>query len=102
MPEITRYRCITPSFSPSTHHRRKLMDGEQPTSTWSDFVNYCRSPSNGHKGFGRFFEAVYGPVSTPFGTAIAGWEQVSFHSVYAVSASILTIENADRVGNPKL
>src|SRR5689334_1462427 len=28
MPEITRDRCITPSFSPSTYHRRKLMDGE--------------------------------------------------------------------------
>ena len=28
MPEITRDRCITPSFSPSTYPRRKLMDGE--------------------------------------------------------------------------
>src|SRR5215213_6601342 len=28
MPETTRDRCITPSFSPSTYHRRKLMDGE--------------------------------------------------------------------------
>lgn len=74
----------------------------QPTVGWCDFVTHCRSPSNGHKGIGKFFEAVYGPVSTPFGTAIAGWEQISFHSVYAVSPSILTIENADRTGNPKL
>src|SRR3954470_5699433 len=29
MPEITRDRCITPSFSPSTRHRRKLMDAEE-------------------------------------------------------------------------
>src|SRR3954449_6530295 len=28
MPKTTRDRCITPSFSPSTYHRRKLMDGE--------------------------------------------------------------------------
>src|SRR3954452_24337606 len=28
MPENTRDRCITPGFSPSTHHRRKLMDGK--------------------------------------------------------------------------
>ena len=28
MPEITRDRCITPSFSPSTYHHGKLMDGE--------------------------------------------------------------------------
>jgi hypothetical protein len=28
MPETTRDRCITPSFSPSTYHRGKLMDGE--------------------------------------------------------------------------
>src|SRR3954464_12731117 len=28
MPETTRDRCITPSFSPSTYYRRKLMDGE--------------------------------------------------------------------------
>ena len=26
--ETTRDRCITPSFSPSTYHRGKLMDGE--------------------------------------------------------------------------
>src|SRR3954447_23254351 len=34
MPETTRDRCITPSFSPSTYHRRKLMDGEG-TKRWS-------------------------------------------------------------------
>src|SRR3954453_9207529 len=28
MPETTRDRCITPSFSPSTYPRGKLMDGE--------------------------------------------------------------------------
>jgi hypothetical protein len=28
MPETTRDRCITPSFSPSTHHHGKMMDGE--------------------------------------------------------------------------
>jgi hypothetical protein len=28
MPETTGDRCITPSFSPSTYHRGKLMDGE--------------------------------------------------------------------------
>jgi len=28
MPKTTRDRCITPSFSPSTYHRGKLMDGE--------------------------------------------------------------------------
>jgi hypothetical protein len=28
MPETTRDRCITPSLSPSTYHRGKLMDGE--------------------------------------------------------------------------
>jgi ketosteroid isomerase-like protein len=28
MPETTRDRCITPSFSPSTYHRGKLMDGK--------------------------------------------------------------------------
>src|SRR3954447_23155234 len=28
MPETTPDRCITPSFSPSTYHRGKLMDGK--------------------------------------------------------------------------
>src|SRR3954452_3897064 len=31
MPETTRDRCITPSFSPSTYHHGKLMDGEHTT-----------------------------------------------------------------------
>src|SRR6185503_16253968 len=31
--ETTRDRCITPSFSPSTYHRGKLMDGEPATPT---------------------------------------------------------------------
>src|SRR4051812_28303778 len=35
MPEITRDRCITPSFSPSTRHRRKLMNGEELVSSAS-------------------------------------------------------------------
>src|SRR3954449_11309891 len=34
MPKTTRDRCITPSFSPSTYLRRKLMDGEG--ADWSD------------------------------------------------------------------
>src|SRR3954471_1012572 len=33
MPKTTRDRCITPSFSPSTYHRGKLMDGEQRDRT---------------------------------------------------------------------
>ena len=28
MSERTQYRCITPSFNPSTRHNKKLMDGE--------------------------------------------------------------------------
>jgi hypothetical protein len=75
----------------------------EPTSGWRDFVTHCRSPSHGHTAFGKFYEAVYGPVSAfPAGTPVAGWEQVSFHSDYAVSRSILTIENAARVGNLRL
>src|ERR1051325_10580032 len=34
--ETTRDRCITPSFSPSTYHRRKLMDGEGIDKTFPD------------------------------------------------------------------
>jgi hypothetical protein len=73
----------------------------QPTQDWDDFVNHCRSPSNGHKGFGRFYEAVYGPVSNALGTAIPEWEQMSFHSAYA-TRTVLDVKNANRRGGPKL
>src|SRR3954465_13860175 len=56
MPETTRDRCITPGFSPSTHHRRKLMDGEAGTRTdvagklFSVLPNHAASTGtdNGH------------------------------------------------------
>jgi hypothetical protein len=35
MPETTRDRCITPSFSPSTYHRGKLMDGKGCFARWA-------------------------------------------------------------------
>lgn len=73
----------------------------QPTADWSDFVNHCRSPSHGHKGYNRYYESVYGPMSNALGTAIAGWEQTSFHSVYAVS-TVLNVENANRRGTPMI
>src|SRR3954462_8610389 len=38
MPKTTRDRCITPSFSPSTRHRRKLMDGEPTDFTNTDAI----------------------------------------------------------------
>jgi hypothetical protein len=74
----------------------------QPTPDWVAFVSHCRLPSNGHKGFGRFYEAVYGPVATALGTAIEGWEQMSFHSPFAVSSSILTVVNDNHRGTPML
>src|SRR4051794_2200721 len=57
MPETTRDRCITPSFSPSIYHHGKLMDGEGaactcaaitvssaiPTATWF-MAATCRLP----------------------------------------------------------
>jgi hypothetical protein len=43
MPETTRDRCITPSFSPSTYHRGKLMDGELGTLA-------CCQLTEGHSG----------------------------------------------------
>src|SRR3954452_13738426 len=48
MPEITRDRCITPSFSPSTRHRRKLMDGEppKPNENESFFAKRERDPKD--------------------------------------------------------
>ena len=42
MPEITRDRCITPSFSPSTYPRRKLMDGEGLSSSGTENLHRHR------------------------------------------------------------
>lgn len=53
----------------------------QPTTDWIEFVNHCRVPSYGHKGLGRFYDAVYGPVSATLSVAVAREEQLSFHSV---------------------
>jgi hypothetical protein len=72
----------------------------QPTPDWLDFVNHCRMPSYGHKGYANFYDAVYGPVSGTIGLALPDEEQLSFHSVYAIS--LLTIQNADRRGTPTL
>src|SRR4051794_15662408 len=73
----------------------------EPTQDWVDFVDHCRSPSHGHKGFGKYYEAVYGPYANALGTAIAGWEQASFHSVYAVG-TVLNVENANVRGIPTI
>jgi hypothetical protein len=71
----------------------------QPTADWETFINHCRSPSYGHKGMNRYFEVVYGPMSNALGTAIAGWEQMSFHSGYAVS-TVLEVVNDSLRGTP--
>src|SRR4051794_18822119 len=60
MPETTRDRCITPSLSPSTYHRRKLMDGKyrKPTSRRLPltYILWSRGPSIRERG--KVFAAV--------------------------------------------
>src|SRR4051794_1035809 len=46
MPKTTRDRCITPSFSPSTRHRRKLMDGEVCDGSCEIFSCFFYVPNN--------------------------------------------------------
>jgi hypothetical protein len=73
----------------------------QPTADLEDFVNHCRSPSYGHTGMKRYYELVSGPMSNALGTAIAGWEQMSFHSGYAVG-TVLEVVNDSLRGTPEI
>jgi hypothetical protein len=57
----------------------------QPTIDWREFIEYCRQPSDGHKGPQLFFDAVFGPVANPTGDAYPDLEQLSFHTSYAIS-----------------
>ena len=57
----------------------------QPTPDWVEFVNHCRSPSDGHRGLNVFYDVVYGPVSNQRAESISHHEQLSFHSDYAIS-----------------
>src|SRR3954462_1851783 len=67
MPEITRYRCITPSFSPSTRHRRKLMDGESRDPE----MHQTKKGNQGYFGMKAHIggDAASGLVHTVTGTA---------------------------------
>src|SRR3954447_23548719 len=53
MPKTTRDRCITPSFSPSTYHRGKLMDGEGAYTITSHNSILWKEISNSHKVLDR-------------------------------------------------
>ena len=56
-----------------------------PDSEWQDFINYCRTNFNGHKGPGIYYDAVHGPVSTALNESAYRLEQLSFHSPHAIS-----------------
>jgi hypothetical protein len=72
----------------------------QPTPDWQDFVSHCRIPSCGHKGFGNYYQAVYGPSSATVGGAIPDWEQLSIHTDDAVK--LLSVVSTPRCGGPML
>jgi hypothetical protein len=72
----------------------------QPESDWSDFVTYCRYGITSHRRRrpNRFYDVVYGPVSTFRGTAFPDYEQLSFHTTNAVN--VLRLVRAQRVQPP--
>jgi hypothetical protein len=70
-----------------------------PDSEWQDFVKHCRHTMDGHRGPGLYYAAVHGPVSTATNESTLRLEQLSFHSVHAISAlSRISV----RRGNPRL
>jgi hypothetical protein len=57
-----------------------------PDQEWQDFVKHCRTTMNGHKGPGVYYDVVHGPVSTVTNESALRLEQLSFHSISAISA----------------
>jgi hypothetical protein len=71
-----------------------------PDSEWRDFVAHCRSGAGRHKGLGRYYEAVYGPVQIVSGEWWK-YEQLSFHSSPAARALTGQIKDV-HLGRPTL
>jgi Protein of unknown function (DUF3990) len=71
----------------------------RPTADWKDFVMYCRSNGRNHYPGGAFYDVVYGPVSLFGGEAKPDSDQISLHSLAAIS--VLTTRGV-MVGGPYL
>jgi Protein of unknown function (DUF3990) len=72
----------------------------QPTPDWKEFISHCRLPSCGHKGFGNYYQVVYGPPSATVDGIIPDCEQLSVHTDYA--ATLLSVVPTLRYGGPML
>jgi hypothetical protein len=84
MPETIRDRCITPSFSPSTYPRGKLMGGEGPTSFGSG--DEILATSNNGLGVGinggqNLLAVPPGYVSDTFLSASSTFDNQTFSSL---------------------
>ena len=59
-----------------------------PTDEWREFVMHCRNGGS-HRPDGTNYDVVYGPVSTMYYTAWPNYEQLSFHSMSAITHLVL-------------